>query len=70
MNVKVSIPASLGGYTGQRDEWEEFENDWNVIVAGDTVTLQHTGSIGRTFKFQLSDLNEAVAFILKQKAGQ
>jgi hypothetical protein len=70
VNIKVSIPASLGGYTGQRDAWEEFTQDWNVNIAGDVVTLTEPRAPQRKFKFNLSELNEAIEFQLKLKAGQ
>jgi hypothetical protein len=39
MNIKVSIPVTVGGYTGQRDAWEGLERDFVVSYDIDTDTL-------------------------------
>lgn len=44
VTIKVSIPVKIGGYTGQRDQWEEHTYD--MVVTGDQqeVELQAQGS--------------------------
>lgn len=62
-NIEVSIPVKLGGYTGQRDAWEEGEHSYVVSYGIGTVTLQSSGSVQRKITFQLDDLIEAIDFI-------
>jgi hypothetical protein len=69
MKVTVAIPVKVGGYTGQRDAWEESERDHAVTVEGDTVTLE--GDTKRKVSFSLAALNESVRFVrtLENRTG-
>lgn len=70
MNIKVSIPVEIGGYTGQRDAWESFTRDHVVSLEDDgRVKLEGPAFYSRkTVWFDLQELEEAVAF-LKSKEG-
>ena len=65
MNIKVSIPVTLGGYTGQRDQWEEGLNDYAVTFDPYTkmVALKAEGSVQRKIVFSFDDLKKAVEFV-------
>jgi hypothetical protein len=64
MNVSVSIPVEIGGYTGQRDAWESHQEDWEVKIEDDgRVLLQSHGYTKRKIWFDLEDLQRAVEFI-------
>lgn len=61
VKIKVSIPVKVGGYTGQRDAWEEFERDF--VVRGDfseVVLEDEHGSVKRKITFSLNDLQAAL----------
>lgn len=62
-SIEVSIPVKLGGYTGQRDAWEEGEHNYIVRYGIGTVTLQSSGTVQRKITFQLEDLIGAIDFI-------
>lgn len=71
-SIEVSIPVKLGGYTGQRDQWEEGEHNYTVKYGVGTVTLESAGSVQQRITFQLDDLNEAIDFIktrIKKEGG-
>jgi hypothetical protein len=61
--LRVSIPVKLGGYTGQRDLWEEIERDYNVSLDGDSVVLHDTGTAGRKITFDRVGLEAALAVL-------
>ena len=61
VKIKVMIPVKIGGYTGQRDQWQEFEHDF--VVEGDynEVTLTETQSIpGTKITLSVNDLQAAL----------
>jgi hypothetical protein len=59
-DITVSIPVTLGGYTGQRDQWEEHTYNCEVTIDGDNIVLQSKGSFSRKFTLSQSQLEEAV----------
>lgn len=61
--LRVSIPVKLGGNTGQRDQWEEFERDYAVTLDGDNVVLHDTGLRGRIIRFDRRGLEAALAIL-------
>lgn len=61
MNIKLQIPVTIGGYTRQRDAWEEYEQEYEVEIMDSThIKLRGSGTIGRTIGFDLDELNLAV----------
>lgn len=60
MNITVSIPVKVGGYTGQRDAWEELGHEYTVDTDGETVMLTSNDTIRRQIKFKLEDLTKAL----------
>ncbi len=62
VKLKVLIPTKSGGYTGQRDEWEEYETDREVIVDGDMVTLKDPRPYckSESISFSMNDLQAAI----------
>lgn len=58
--LRVSIPVKVGGYTGQRDQWTEHEQDYNVSLDGDKVVLHNTGHDGRKITFDRAGLDAAL----------
>lgn len=69
-NIQVSIPVKLGGYTGQRDQWEESESNYMVKYGIGLVMLESNGPTKRKISFQLDDLEEAIKFIKGRNATQ
>lgn len=68
MNVKVSIPVEVGGYTGQRDAWTAVTLDYNVEIEDDgRVVLEDSTTVGRKIWFDLEDLQKAIAFLQPPK---
>jgi hypothetical protein len=67
VRIKVSIPVSVGGYTGQRDAWEELERDYQVSTDGDKIVLTGSDSTKRTIKFDPRDLDAALRAINAHK---
>ena len=59
-NIKISIPVTVGGYTGQRDQWEEHTNDYNVAVKDGKVVLDSPGAFRRRITINLEELGQAV----------
>lgn len=70
MNIDVSIPVRVGGYTGQRDQWEEFERHYSVCIPdGELVVLEdRSPGLGRKITFSLQELQTAIDFIKEQEA--
>lgn len=63
MNIKVSIPVEVGGYTGQRDAWQSGTDDYTVSLEDDgRVKLVSQGYTKRTIWLDLDELKRAVAF--------
>jgi len=62
-NIEVSIPVKIGGYTGQRDAWEEGTQNYTVKYGVGVVTLESASTVKRKITFQLDDLNEAIDFL-------
>jgi hypothetical protein len=58
--IKVSIPVRLGGYTGQRDAWEEYERDFVVSFSGDEIVLESAGPRAQRITFSHDALREAL----------
>lgn len=70
VNIKVSIPVSVGGYTGQRDAWEERERNYDVSVEDDKVVLEESaGTIKRKVKFAKADLDAALRALNQLQPG-
>jgi hypothetical protein len=68
VNVQVSIPVKLGGYTGQRDQWEEQESQWRVSGDRAEVVLEEQrGQLGRRLTFSINDLEAALRFMGQTK---
>lgn len=66
--ITVSIPVKVGGYTGQRDEWQEFERDHVVTRNPDgTVSLQESGSGRSKITFDPEALTEALGILRQQR---
>lgn len=62
--VTVSIPVTVGGYTGQRDNWEQLERDYTVTVNDDgTVTLESDQHVKRKITFDPEALQEALGIL-------
>lgn len=63
LGIAVTISVLLGGYTGQRDQWEE--HTYNATVAldeGGRVVLTTPGPTRRCVAFNPSDLEKAINF--------
>jgi hypothetical protein len=71
MNIKVSIPVELGGYTGQLDRWESLTRDYIVSIDDDSRVKLEDASPGvrRTIWFDLDDLNEAIRFVKEKEVS-
>jgi hypothetical protein len=68
MNVIVSIPVETGGYTGQRDQWESYQNDYKVEIEDDGRVVLESGGYSKTkIWFDLEELQAAVKFIRDQE---
>lgn len=65
VNIKVLIPVTKGGYTGQRDQWEQHETDHIVTVEDGTVTLE--GPSKSKITFARRDLDEALRILAAQQ---
>lgn len=66
--ITVSIPVKVGGYTGQRDNWEEIERDFVVTFNDDdTVSLQDSSGVRRKITFDPEALQEALGILGKSK---
>lgn len=63
--LPVSIPVSVGGYTGQREEWEEYERLFSVTVHDDKVVLSGRDNDGRQITFGRDDLNAALEVLAR-----
>ena len=64
VKVTISIPVTLGGYTGQRDEWEAHASDFKVAVDGDMLTLtQVSGSSGTQIAVSKTTLLAALKMV-------
>lgn len=62
--ITVSIPVKVGGYTGQRDQWEETERDYVVTLGDDgTVSLQAQDGVRRKITFDPEALQEALGLL-------
>lgn len=68
MNVIVSIPVRRGGFTGQRDQWEESTRDHKVYFDDGKIMLESSDYGKRYVQFDLDDLLKAVEFIKTQEA--
>lgn len=72
MNVKVSIPVEVGGFTGQRDAWESFPRDYSVQFDEDGRLLLESDNVhvrARKIWLDLDDLMKAVEFA-RREGGQ
>lgn len=62
--LTVSIDVTLGGYTGQRDSWEQFTEPYKVSVDGDKVILAAYNTIpGRKITFDRRGLESALKIL-------
>lgn len=71
MNIKVSIPVEIGGFTGQRDQWESWQHDFNVDIEDDGRVVLEDSYPGRGRKvwFDLEELQKAVDFVKQQEGA-
>jgi hypothetical protein len=68
VNVQVSIPVALGGYTGPVAQWEEQEGQWKVSGDRSEVVLEEQrGSLRRKIAFSVNDLEAALRFLGQTK---
>ena len=67
VRVTIAIPVKIGGYTGQREEWEEYERDHVVKVDGDDVTLEGQTDVRRKISFSKRDLYAAIKMLVGQE---
>jgi hypothetical protein len=59
--ITVSIPVKIGGYTGQRDQWEEHTYSMAVSREGANVVLQSAAGSNRArVAFPVSALEAAI----------
>lgn len=63
VTIKVSIPVTLGGYTGQRDQWEEGTSDMTLSVKDGQVTFQSGGSVQTKIVFSAADFDAALRML-------
>jgi hypothetical protein len=61
--VKVSIPVRLGGYTGQRDAWEELQHDWTVRIVGDNIVLLEAATPQHKIEIPRAGLESALKIL-------
>lgn len=60
VSIKVMIPVTTGGYTGQRDAWEEGSGDRIVTYEDGIVTLSSMQPSGSIVRFKKADLDAAL----------
>lgn len=71
MSISVSIPVEIGGYTGQRDQWESSTHDYAVAIEDDErIVLESNGYSSRKIWFDLDDLLKAVELIKTQEGAR
>jgi hypothetical protein len=71
MNIKVSIPVEQGGYTGQREQWEQRTGDYYVDIEDDErIVLESTHPVGSKIWIDLDELTKAVEFVRSREGGQ
>jgi hypothetical protein len=64
VNVTISIPVKVGGYTGQRDAWEEYEREHRVVLTDEgTIYLKSGSDVQRQISFQRADLEAALRMV-------
>jgi hypothetical protein len=62
--VKVSIPVRVGGYTGQRDAWEEIQRDYTVSIVDESIVLiDYTSSVQRKIELPREGLESALKIV-------
>lgn len=63
--ITVSIPVKVGGYTGQRDQWEETAREFNVRLEDDGhVSLSDpSGNLKRKIILDPEALQEALRIL-------
>ena len=60
VSIKVMIPVTTGGYTGQRDAWEQRGTDQLVTYTEGIITIKSMDSTGRMVQFRKADLDAAL----------
>jgi hypothetical protein len=61
--LRVSIPVKVGGFTGQRDQWEETERDFNVVIRADGKLIFKDVGDGTQITIDRAGLAAAVAVL-------
>lgn len=61
--VSVSIPVTIGGYTGQRDQWESLSRKMEVTLDGSNIVLREVGGVGRLVIIPRHGLESAIAVL-------
>ena len=61
IKIKVTVPITIGGYTGQRDQWEEASHDMQVTGDRRNLILVGSGSFSRKIILSIDDLEAALA---------
>ncbi len=60
VSIKVMIPVISGGYTGQRDAWEQREADHLVTFTEGIITITSMDHTSRMVQFKKADLDAAL----------
>lgn len=60
VSIKVMIPVISGGYTGQRDAWEQREEDQLVTFTKGIITIKSMNHTSRMVQFKKADLDAAL----------
>jgi hypothetical protein len=63
--LTVSIPVKMGGYTGQREDWEEVEREYKVSATPDTITLSGTYNPWYKITFDRAALQAALEVLAR-----
>lgn len=69
--LTVSIPVKIGGYTGQRDEWEESTYEMMAVTVDDDghVIFRGGGSLQRKVSFPRDALEAALRVLAQYDAN-
>lgn len=60
--VTVSIPVTVGSYTGQRGQWEQQAHDYVVAINGSNIVLKATDD-SREITLDRHGLEAAIAVL-------